>query len=83
MARINSRLSPPPAALPAQATQSSFLTPWPLGLTRPIVSTINFTQNDPALAKRRDGRSVDQRADLSVYNSGNVHVILDVTGYYQ
>ena len=67
-----------------QATTISFLTLWPSGLTRPVVATINFTASDPALG---NGATVGLSAnaqDLSVYNSnGNVHVIIDVTGYYQ
>jgi hypothetical protein len=66
------------------ATQVSFLTLWPSGQTRPVVSTINFTQNDPALANGATVGVSTNAQDLSVYNSfGNVHVILDVTGYYQ
>src|SRR5205814_5401902 len=34
----------------ANASASSFLTIWPSGSARPLVSTINFTQNDPSLA---------------------------------
>ncbi|HEX6083248.1 MAG TPA: hypothetical protein VF266_01905, partial [Thermoanaerobaculia bacterium] len=33
-----------------QATQPSYLTVWPSGLTQPIVSMINFEATDPALA---------------------------------
>jgi hypothetical protein len=69
----------------ANATTASFLTIWPAGTTRPVVSTINFTQNDPSLA---NGAIVALGAagspDLSVFNSsGNVHVILDITGYFK
>jgi hypothetical protein len=66
------------------ATQSSFLTLWPSGGTRPVVSTINFNQNDPALANGAIVGVSTNATDLSVYNNfGNVHVILDVTGYFQ
>jgi hypothetical protein len=66
------------------ATTSSFLTLWPSGGTRPVVSTINFTQNDTALANGAIVGLSTSSSDLSVYNnSGNVHVILDVTGYFQ
>jgi len=66
------------------ATQSSFLTLWPSGGARPVISTINFSSTDPALANGAIvGVSVNA-ADLSVYNNfGSVHVILDVTGYFQ
>jgi hypothetical protein len=66
------------------ATQSSFLTLWPSGGTRPVVSTINFNSSDPALANGAIVGVSATATDLSVYNNfGNVHVILDVTGYFQ
>jgi hypothetical protein len=66
------------------ATQPSFLTIWPSGGARPVVSTINFSQNDPALANGAIVGVSTTATDLSVYNNfGNVHVILDVTGYFQ
>jgi hypothetical protein len=66
------------------ATQSSFLTLWPSGGARPVVSTINFNQNDPALANGAIVGVSTTATDLSVYNNfGNAHVILDVTGYFQ
>jgi hypothetical protein len=66
------------------ATQSSFLTLWPSGGTRPVVSTINFNSTDPALANGAIVGVSTNATDLSVYNNfGNVHVILDVTGYFQ
>lgn len=66
------------------ATQPSFLTLWPSGGTRPVVSTINFTSSDPALANGAIIGLSTNTNDLSVFNaSGNVHVILDVTGYFQ
>jgi hypothetical protein len=69
----------------AGATTASFLTMWPAGTARPLVSTINFTQNDPSLA---NGAIVALgpagSPDLSVFNSdGNVHVIIDITGYFK
>lgn len=66
------------------ATQPSFLTLWPSGGARPVVSTINFTPSDPALANGAIVGLSTNTNDLSVFNSsGNVHVILDVTGYFQ
>jgi len=66
------------------ATQGSFLTLWPSGGARPLVSTINFDQTVPALANGAIVGLFTGTADLSVYNDfGNVHVILDVTGYFQ
>ena len=67
-----------------QATQPSYLTVWPSGLTQPIVSMINFEATDPALANGIIVGLSSNTQDLSVYNSsGNVHVIVDVTGYFQ
>jgi len=67
------------------ATTGSFLTIWPAGTTRPVVSTINFTQNDPSLANGAIvGLGAAGSPDLSVFNSGgNVHVIIDITGFFQ
>jgi hypothetical protein len=63
---------------------ASFLTLWPSGSARPVVSTINFSQTDPALANGAIVGLSTAATDLSVYNNfGNVHVILDVTGYFQ
>jgi hypothetical protein len=65
-------------------TTVSFLTLWPSGGARPVVSTINFSQTDPALANGAIVGLSTAATDLSVYNNfGNVHVILDVTGYFQ
>ncbi len=68
----------------AGPTQSSFLTLWPSGGTRPVVSTINFNSTDPALANGAIVGVSLTTNDLSVYNNfGSVHVLLDVTGYFQ
>jgi hypothetical protein len=68
----------------ANATAGSFVTVWPSGAARPNVSTINFTQNDPSLANGAIVGLGASPTDLSVYNSsGNVNVIIDVTGYFQ
>lgn len=67
------------------ATQPSYLTVWPSDLSRPVVSMLNFEASDPALANGVIvGLSQANPQDLSVYNNfGMVHVILDVTGYFQ
>jgi hypothetical protein len=66
------------------ATASSFLTVWPTGGARPNVSTINFTGADQALANGAIVGLGTAPNDLSVFNStGNVHVLIDVTGYFQ
>jgi hypothetical protein len=68
----------------ANATTASFLTIWPTGITRPVVSTINFTQNDPSLANGAIVALGSGSPDLSVFNSGGtVHVIIDITGYFK
>jgi hypothetical protein len=66
------------------ATAQSWLALWPSGQTRPNVSTINFTASDRSLANGAIAALSTNAQDLSVYNNfGNVHVILDVTGYFQ
>lgn len=68
----------------ANATTASFLTLWPTGIARPLVSTINFTQNDPSLANGAIVALGSGSPDLSVFNSGgSVHVIIDITGYFK
>jgi len=62
----------------------SWLTLWPSGTSQPVVSTINFTQNDGALANGAIVGLSAAAADLSVSNAvGTVNVIIDVTGYFQ
>lgn len=65
-------------------TAGSWLTLWPSGQTRPNISTINFEASDASLANGAIVGLSTNAQDLSVYNDfGNVHVILDVTGYFQ
>ena len=70
-------------------TQDGFFALWPTQGTYPGVSTINFLANEPALA---NGAIVPVLAvgtpDLSVgygtaTGSGQSHLVLDVTGYFQ
>lgn len=70
-----------------QPTQEGHLTLWPSGTTKPLVSTLNFPAFEPAIA---NGAIVPLSAnanDLSVQPglaaTGTVHLILDVTGYFQ
>lgn len=66
------------------ATASSWLAVWPSGIARPWVSTMNFDSTTPALANGAIVGLSTNSSDLSVYNSeGSVHVIIDVTGYFQ
>ena len=68
----------------ANATANSWLTIWPSGQAQPFVSTINFNQNDIALANGAIVPLSTAAQDLSVRNAiGNVHAIIDVTGYFQ
>ena len=66
------------------ATQASFLTVWPSDLARPVVSMLNFEAADPSLANGVLVGLSTNTQDLSVYNNfGNVHVIIDIMGYFQ
>ncbi|HEX9458546.1 MAG TPA: hypothetical protein VGA84_05345 [Thermoanaerobaculia bacterium] len=66
------------------ATTQSFLTVWPTGGARPNVSTINFTSTDQSLANGAIVGLGTTPTDLAVFNCcGNVHVLIDVTGYFQ
>ncbi|MGH9321241.1 MAG: hypothetical protein ACRD21_00320 [Vicinamibacteria bacterium] len=69
-------------------TDRGFLTLFPSGITTPLVSSLNF----PASGNTGNGAIVplaDQAVeamDLSIYarvlGGGTVHVVLDVTGYF-
>jgi hypothetical protein len=66
------------------ATQPSFVAIWPSGIPYPNVSTINFDPSNWALANGAIVGLSQNTNDLSVGNaSGSVHVIIDVTGYFQ
>jgi hypothetical protein len=65
---------------------SGYLTLWPSGTSQPVVSTINFTPADTALA---NGAIVPLAAamsssEIAVFNGspGSTHLLLDVTGYF-
>ena len=70
-------------------SQDGFFALWPTGGTYPSVSTINFLANEPALA---NGAIVPIKnpgtPDLSTgygtaSGTGQSHLVLDVTGYFQ
>jgi hypothetical protein len=66
------------------ASTASWLTLWPSGTAKPFVSTINFDSSVGALANGAIVALSANTNDLSVANAaGAVHVILDVTGYFQ
>jgi hypothetical protein len=68
----------------ASPSSGGFLTLWPSGGAQPVVSTINFTTADSALANGAIIPLSTNTLDLSVFfgGSGTVHLILDVTGYF-
>ena len=76
------------AQLPAPAVPTAgYVTLWPADLaTRPTVSTINFAATDGALA---NGAVVPLGAttpDIKAFfggAAGNIHLLLDVTGYFR
>jgi hypothetical protein len=69
----------------ASPTADSWLALWPAATGWPGNSTINFRTTDPALANGAIlTLSTSGAMDITVLNAaGNVHMILDVTGYFQ
>ena len=64
--------------------QPSWLTVWPSGSSMPATSIINFSPGDPPTANGAITPLSTNTLDLSVQNArGTVHVIIDVTGYFQ
>jgi len=69
---------------------TGFLTMYPSGITRPVVSSLNFNSGEPALGNGAIVPLADQGSfpmDLSIFArvpvpSGTVHIVLDVTGYF-
>ncbi len=69
---------------------TGFLTMFPTGITRPVVSSLNFNAGEPALGNGAIVPVADQTAfsqDLSVFarvtGPGVTNIVLDVTGYFQ
>ena len=62
-----------------------YVTLWPSGQSQPVVSSINFTGTETALANGAIVGVSTNAQDLSVFDGSNssVHIILDVTGYFQ
>ncbi len=63
------------------STTSSFLSVWPAGESRPLVSSLNWAagQTTPNAVTARVGAS----GKVSIYNlNGSVDVIADIVGYY-
>lgn len=72
----------------AGPTAPGYLSLWPAGTTQPLVSTINFTAADYALANGAVVPLAVSTPDLAVYFWGSpipstVHLILDVNGYFR
>lgn len=74
-----------------QPNSNGYLTLYPSGGAQPIVSNINFVANESALANGAIVPLAAAAPDLSVFaaapfppagQTGRVHVILDVTGYF-
>ena len=63
---------------------NSYLIVWPSGSSMPNTSAINFRAGDPPIANGIVTPVSTNTLDLSVFNaSGEVHVIIDATGYFQ
>jgi len=72
----------------ANPSNAGYLILYPFNTTQPVVSTINWAAGEPALANGAIvPLSSDPTLQLAVYSElyggGNVHLILDVTGYFQ
>ena len=63
------------------------LTIWPSNIGKPTVSTINFSPEESALSNGAivplSGLDLDLALEPTVVGNGTVHVVLDVTGYFQ
>jgi hypothetical protein len=70
----------------AEATQAGHLSMYPAGTAQPAVSTLNWNAGEPALANGAIVPLAAAAPDLAVktflLSGGQVHVIIDVTGYF-
>lgn len=69
-------------------TVDGFFSMWPTGGTFPLVSTLNFLANEPALANGaivpvKNPGTPDLAIAYGTTGGGQTHVVLDVTGYFQ
>ena len=72
-------------------TQAGDLRLFPTGQQVPLVSTLNYGAGEPALANGAivplaalgPGRPDDLAIQVGMMSAGTVHVLLDVTGYFQ
>ena len=65
-----------------------FLTLFPAGTTRPVVSNLNYNPGEPALGNGAIVPIAAAPPDLAVFSrvnvaGGAVHITIDVTGYFQ
>lgn len=71
----------------SEATGDGYLTMWPANIAKPSASVIHFSagkirSNNAILALSTDGAG-ELAAEASMEGNGTVHLILDVTGYFQ
>jgi hypothetical protein len=67
---------------------AGFLTLYPAGTSQPVVSNINFNAFEPALGNGAIVPLAAATPDLAVFpfvnvGGGAVHMVIDVTGYFQ
>jgi hypothetical protein len=64
--------------------QGGWLAIWPSGIARPLVSSINFDSSTVALGNGAITGLSQNTNDLAVYNAGGtLHLVIDVSGYFQ
>lgn len=63
------------------ATQNTYVTAWPTGKTRPVVSNLNLTPGATAPNLVTVELGADRKVDL-FNNTGNTHLIADLAGFY-
>jgi len=67
-------------------TNHGHLTIWPSGQSLPVASTLNFAPSDTAVANGAlvalSTADLDLSAQPHVLGNGTVHLVLDVTGYF-
>jgi len=69
----------------ANVSAGGFITLWPSGTTQPGVASIGFTGTESALSNGAVVGLSTNTQDLSVFagTPGSLHIIIDVTGYFQ
>ena len=79
-----------PTEFVKELTQSGFLTLFPTGIATPLVSSVNFSFGESAVGNGAIVPLADQGVSPldhslfpSVLGTGTVHMVLDVTGFFQ